>query len=46
MRRAGFDGIYVKGISEKPVYLFVDNGRAEIRDASKLWGKNTPKPRG
>lgn len=41
MRRAGFDGIFVKGISEKPVYLFVDNGRAEIRDASKLWGKTT-----
>jgi aldehyde:ferredoxin oxidoreductase len=41
MRKAGFDGIFVKGISEKPVYIFVDNGKAEIRDASRLWGKTT-----
>jgi aldehyde:ferredoxin oxidoreductase len=39
MRRSGFDGIFVKGISEKPVYIFVDNGKAELRDASGLWGK-------
>jgi aldehyde:ferredoxin oxidoreductase len=39
MRRAGFDGIFIKGISNKPVYIFADNGKAEIRDASRLWGK-------
>ncbi len=39
MRKAGFDGIFVKGISEKPVYIFVDSGRAELCDASRLWGK-------
>jgi aldehyde:ferredoxin oxidoreductase len=39
MRKAGFDGVFFKGISEKPVYLFVDNGKVEFRDASHLWGK-------
>jgi aldehyde:ferredoxin oxidoreductase len=36
-----YDGIFVKGISDSPVYLFVDDGRVEIRDASHLWGKTT-----
>ncbi len=41
MKKAGFDAVFVKGISEKPVYIFVDNGKVEIRDASALWGKTT-----
>lgn len=39
LRHSGFDGIFVKGISEKPVYLYLNNGKVEIRDASHLWGK-------
>lgn len=38
---AGFDGIVVKGKAEKPVYLWVHDGEAEIRDAKNLWGKDT-----
>ena len=38
---AGYDGIFFTGISEKPVYLFIDNGKAELRDAAHLWGKDT-----
>ena len=41
MKRAGFDAIFVKGISQKPVYIFVDDGKVEFRDASALWGKTT-----
>ncbi|MFH1639026.1 MAG: aldehyde ferredoxin oxidoreductase family protein [Chloroflexota bacterium] len=41
MRQAGFDGIIVEGKAAKPVYLFIHNGEAELKDASKLWGKNT-----
>jgi len=41
MKRAGFDAIVVKGKADKPVYLYVRDGQAEIRDASHLWGKNT-----
>jgi len=41
LRFSGYDGIFFTGVSEKPVYLFIDNGRAELRDASHLWGKDT-----
>lgn len=39
MRKSGYDAIFVKGISETPVYIFVDNGKVEFRNASHLWGK-------
>lgn len=39
LKWAGFDGVIIKGKSPKPVYLFIKDGKAEIRDASKLWGK-------
>ena len=41
MRWAGIDALIVRGQSDKPVYLYVDNGTVEIRDASDLWGKTT-----
>ena len=41
LKFAGYDGIFFTGASEKPVYLFIDNGKAELRDASHLWGKST-----
>jgi len=41
MRKAGYDAVFVKGISDTPVYVFVDSGKVEIRDASHLWGKTT-----
>ena len=40
-KRAGFDAIIVEGVSPKPVYLWVKDGEAELRDASHLWGKTT-----
>ena len=41
MRKAGYDAVFVKGVSEKPSYIFVDNGKVEIRDATHLWGKTS-----
>jgi aldehyde:ferredoxin oxidoreductase len=41
MKFAGYDGVFFTGISEKPVYLLLDNGKAELKDASSLWGKDT-----
>ncbi|HNX17937.1 MAG TPA: aldehyde ferredoxin oxidoreductase family protein [Methanoregula sp.] len=41
LKKAGFDAVVVTGKSEKPVYLLLDNGKAELRDASHLWGKTT-----
>ncbi|HJX70168.1 MAG TPA: aldehyde ferredoxin oxidoreductase N-terminal domain-containing protein, partial [Dehalococcoidia bacterium] len=36
----GFDGIIFQGVSPKPVYLVIEEGVAELRDAGHLWGKN------
>jgi len=41
IRRSGYDGIFVKGISETPVYVLIDNGTPVFRDATHLWGKTT-----
>ena len=41
LRRAGFDGIVVTGQSSRPVYLWIHDQKAEIRDAAHLWGKDT-----
>ncbi|MFC2060392.1 aldehyde ferredoxin oxidoreductase family protein [Chloroflexota bacterium] len=41
LRHAGFDGIVVAGESRQPVYLWIQEGRAEIREAGHLWGKDT-----
>jgi aldehyde:ferredoxin oxidoreductase len=41
LKFAGYDGIFFTGISNKPVYLFIEDGHAELRDASNLWGKDT-----
>ncbi len=41
LKFAGFDGIVVRGISPKPVYLWINKGEAELRDASHLWGDTT-----
>ena len=40
MKFAGFDGVFFTGISPKPVYLLLHNGKAELRDAGRLWGKD------
>lgn len=40
IKRNGYDGIFFKGISEKPVYLYLKNGKAELRDAGHVWGKD------
>ena len=40
LKFAGYDAVFFTGVSEKPVYLFVDDGKAELRDAGALWGKD------
>ena len=41
LKFAGFDGLVIKGKSEKPVYLWIKDGEFELRDASHLIGKKT-----
>jgi aldehyde:ferredoxin oxidoreductase len=40
IKRCGYDAIFFKGISEKPVYLYIKNGKPAIKDAGHLWGKD------
>jgi len=41
MKHAGFDGVIFEGRSEEPVYLWMKDGEAELRDAGNIWGKYT-----
>jgi aldehyde:ferredoxin oxidoreductase len=41
LKFAGYDAVFFNGIADRPVYLFIDNGKAELRDARHLWGKDT-----
>jgi len=38
IKRCGVDAIFIKGVSKKPVYLFMDDDTCELRDASEYWG--------
>jgi len=41
LKYAGFDQIVIEGKAPFPVYLWIQNGIAEIRNAKEIWGKNT-----
>jgi aldehyde:ferredoxin oxidoreductase len=41
LKFAGYDGLVVEGKSERPGYLWIDNQRAGLRDATHLWGRMT-----
>jgi len=41
LRFAGYDGIVVTGRAEKPIWLSVVAGRAELHDATDLWGSDS-----
>lgn len=40
LKFAGYDGVFFTGQADSPVYLYIDNGKAELRDASWLWGRD------
>jgi len=41
LKHAGFDAIVIEGKANKPVYLWIQDGKVEIKDATHLWGKTT-----
>lgn len=41
LKGIGSDGILITGRADKPVYLLINAGDAEIKDAAHLWGKDT-----
>lgn len=40
LKCAGFDGLIIKGKAKSPVYILVTDGKVEIMDASKPWGRD------
>ena len=41
LKKTGYDGVIIVGKSEKPVYLFITEEGAQIKDAKYVWGKDT-----
>jgi aldehyde:ferredoxin oxidoreductase len=41
VKYAGYDYIVVRGVSPRPVYVWIDDDKVEICDAAHLWGKGT-----
>jgi aldehyde:ferredoxin oxidoreductase len=41
LRFAGFDGLWITGKADRPVYLWIEDGNLEVRNAEHLWGKDT-----
>jgi aldehyde:ferredoxin oxidoreductase len=41
MKYAGYDNLIFTGKSLKPEYLWLNDGKAELRDASNIWGMTT-----
>jgi aldehyde:ferredoxin oxidoreductase len=39
LRAAGYDGVMIRGRSEKPVYLWIKDGQVQFRDAGAYWGR-------
>ena len=42
LKMAGFDAVVLTGRSPKPVWIWIKDGTAEIRDAAGLWGQDPP----
>ncbi|MFO7910966.1 MAG: aldehyde ferredoxin oxidoreductase N-terminal domain-containing protein, partial [Desulfotignum sp.] len=40
IKYAGYDGIIITGRAAKPVYIWIDDEKVEIRDAAHLWGQD------
>jgi len=40
IKQSGYDAFIFEGVSKSPVWLYVNNGKPELRDASKYWGHN------
>jgi aldehyde:ferredoxin oxidoreductase len=40
LKYAGYDALVVQGRSDKPVYIYINDNKVEIRDASRIWGKS------
>jgi aldehyde:ferredoxin oxidoreductase len=40
LRFSGYDAVFFTGVSDRPVYLLLDDGVVSVEDAGELWGKD------
>lgn len=40
LRKAGYDGLWITGKAQSPVYVWIEEGRFEVRSAARVWGKD------
>jgi aldehyde:ferredoxin oxidoreductase len=40
LRKAGYDGLWITGKAQSQVYLWIEEGRLEIRSAERVWGRD------
>ncbi len=40
LKFAGFDAVVIRGRSKKPAYIWINDGKVEIRDATAIWGQD------
>jgi aldehyde:ferredoxin oxidoreductase len=40
LRKAGYDGLWITGKAPSPVYVWVEDGRFEVRSAANVWGRD------
>lgn len=40
LRKTGYDGLWITGKAQSPVYVWVEEGRFEVRSAARVWGKD------
>ena len=45
LRKAGYDGLIIKGRAERPQYLLIDTEGPRLQDADDLWGKTVSQTR-
>ena len=43
LKASGYDFAFFEGKAEHPIYLLIKGGKAEVKDARHLWGKDTVK---
>ncbi len=41
LKRAGYDGIIIRGKSKEPIYIEINDSQTILHDASEIWGKGT-----
>jgi aldehyde:ferredoxin oxidoreductase len=41
LKFTGFDAVVIKGKAAKPSYLYIHDGKVELRSAEKIWGLET-----